>query len=116
MFDRRHSSQQPGEAFRQLADSLGRGPVITNPSFTTQLTHVDNLFRPAQRPYPASQATSSLRPLFGSFRNTTPAGDFPIRVEKRSARRNIDPAVWEIDDGLKAAWRAHLEGQRKGST
>lgn len=103
--------------------------------FTNQLAHVDHLSRHPQHPsndhndgrngsgnghsaYPVRRRSVDI------FRDFTPAGrDYPVRVEKRSnnaARRAgprvvvpVDPAVWEIDEGLKAAWRAHLDARRR---
>ncbi|OIW23805.1 hypothetical protein CONLIGDRAFT_686036 [Coniochaeta ligniaria NRRL 30616] len=122
MFNRNDSQQQASETTRRVQDHLGRGPFSTNPSFTSQLANVDNLSRPVPRSHPSTVESvrdfESMRHLFrpmGPARDITPAGDFPVRVEKRSVRHTVDPAVWEIDDGLKTAWRTHLDGQRKGS-
>ncbi|KAH8905707.1 hypothetical protein BR93DRAFT_938278 [Coniochaeta sp. PMI_546] len=114
VFNRPQASQQQGDTVRQLQDRVGRGATTTSPSFTTQLTDIGNMPRPIQRPFAVGRSTFPMRPSFELLRNITPAGDFRIHVEKRTARQNINPAVWEIDDGLKAAWRAHLDGERKG--
>lgn len=136
MFNRRPSSSQQhhADAFHQLADRVGRaGPIAASTStsggygFTNQLAHVDHLSRHPHHPSNGGgrngngngHSAYSRRRSVDIFRDFTPAGgDYPVRVEKRSnaaaARRGprvvpIDPAVWEIDEGLKAAWRAHLD-------
>lgn len=85
-------------------------------TFASQLASVDVFSPCGGRGLPRGPVPYTLPNAYSNSqqRDVTPAGRMPssIHVEKRPSRTN--PAVWAIDEELKTAWLAHLQGKGKG--